>query len=53
MLETEESVAHIDSNVFVGSLVGAEDGELLEKLDISNILTVDTHRPRVSASMKW
>ena len=53
MLETEESVAHIDSNVFVGSLEGAEDRRLLERLGISNILTVDTHRPRVSASMKW
>ena len=49
----DESVAHIGSNVFVGSLEGAEDWELLERLGVSSILTVDTHKPRVSATMKW
>ena len=53
MLKMEESVAHIVSNVFVGSLEGAEDGELLEKLGVSNILTVDTLKARVSATMTW
>ena len=53
MLTIEESVAHIGSNVFVGSLEGAEDLELLERLGVSNILTVDTHKPRVSANMTW
>ena len=49
----DESVAHIGSNVFVGSLEGAEDGELLARLGVSNILTVDTHKPRVPATMTW
>ena len=53
MLKIDESVTHIASNVFVGSLEGAEDEELLERLGVSNILTVDTHKPRVSANMKW
>ena len=53
MLKIDESVAHIASNVFVGNLEGAEDGELLERLGVSNILTVETHKPRVSASMTW
>ena len=53
MLKMEESVAHIVSNVFVGSLEGAEDGELLERLGVSNILTVDTLKARVSATMTW
>ena len=53
MLKIDESVTHIASNVFVGSLEGAEDDELLERLGVSNILTVDTHKPRVSANMKW
>ena len=49
----DESVAHIVSNVFIGSLAGAEDGELLERLGVTNIVTVDTHKPRVSATMTW
>ena len=53
MLKIDEGVTHIASNVFVGSLEGAEDEELLERLGVSNILTVDTHKPRVSANMKW
>ena len=53
MLKIDEGVTHIASNVFVGSLEGAEDDELLERLGVSNILTVDTHKPRVSANMKW
>ena len=53
MLTKEESVTHIGFNVFVGSLEGAEDGKLLERLGVSNILTVDTHKPRVSANMTW
>ena len=53
MLTKEESVAHIGFNVFVGSLEGAEDGELLARLGGSNILTIDTHKPRVPATMTW
>ena len=53
MLKIDESVAHIASNVFVGSLEGAEDEELLERLGVTSILTVDTHRPRLSAYMTW
>ena len=53
MLKMDESVSHIVSNVFIGSLAGAEDGELLERLGVTNIVTVDTHKPRVSATMTW
>ena len=48
---SEERITPVGSNVFVGSLEGAEDEELLLKLGISNILTVDIQQPRIPATL--
>jgi len=47
----EESVIPIVSKVFLGNLEGAEDEELLLKLGISHVLTVDIQAPKMSANM--
>ena len=46
-----ESITPVMSNVFLGSLEGAEDEELLLRLGISNILTVDIQQPKIPATM--